>query len=302
MEKRILLASPRGFCMGVDRAVRMLEEALDREPGPVYVRGEVVHNAALVRHFQERGAVMVDEVEQVPEGGVVVFSAHGVPPSVRQRAAERGLRVIDTTCPLVEKVHREARRFRDMGCTILLIGQPGHPEVIGVAGEAPEHVRVISREEDVETLDGIDGGRVAWLSQTTMNVDKTLKIAARLRERYPLIQSPPQGDICRATKDRQTAVGSIAPVCDLFIVVGSMASANTRELAAVAARSARAIRVDEPEELEGVDFTPVTTVGVSSGASVAEAQLARTVDFLRRLGYIKVEERECCPKHLGGEG
>jgi len=246
----------------------------------------------------------VDEVDQVPEGSVVVFSAHGVSPTVRQRAEERRLRVIDTTCPLVEKTHREARRFRDEGFTILLIGQPGHPEVVGIMGEAPGQVRVIHSAGDVDALAGIDGSRVAWLSQTTMNVDETMRIAARLRERYPLIQSPPQGDICRATRDRQAAVGSIARECDLFIVVGSETSANTRELAAAAARYVKAIRVDEPEELERVDFTPVTTVGVSSGASVTEEQLARTMDRLCRLGYTKVEERsvlEGRPKHVGGE-
>jgi len=303
MGKRILLASPRGVCMGVARAVRMLEETLRREQGPVYVRGRLVHNAALVRRFQELGAVVVNEVDEVPPGGTVVFSAHGVSPSVRRRAEERGLRVIDTTCPLVEKVHEEARRFRAQGCTILLIGQPGHPEVLGVMGEAPGQVRVIRDEGDVDALTGIDASRVAWLSQTTMNVDKTLKIAARLRERYPLIQAPPMGDICRATRDRQAAVQDIAPKCGLFIAVGSESSANTRELAATAARYTRAVRVDEPEELEDMDFTSVETVGVSAGASVMEEQLARTLSYLQSRGYtLEAAAGNAAGKHAGGEG
>lgn len=291
IEKRILLASPQGFCPGVSRAVQMLLDTLDGGEGTVYVRGELVHNDALVRRFQQRGAVMVDDVEEVPEGGTVVFPAHGVPPCQRQEARARGLRVIDATCPLVEKVHREARRFARQGLSIILIGQAGHTEVVGVMGEAPGQIRLVSGEEDVDALTGVDGARVAWLSQTTMNADKTMKIVARLRERYPLIQSPPQGDICRTTRDRQAAVRAIAPECDLFVVVGSRTSANTRELAAVAGHFTRCVRVDEPEELEGVDFTSALTVGVSSGASVAGEQLMRTITYLKGLGYMRVEER-----------
>lgn len=293
MENRILLASPRGFCMGVERAVRMLEETLRREEGAVYVRREIVHNNALMDRFKSMGAVVVREVDEVPEGGLVVFSAHGVAPSVRERARARRLRVVDTTCPLVEKVHKEAVRLREEGRDILLIGEPGHKEVEGVMGEAPENIRLIHREEDVAALEGIDGSRAAWLSQTTLNVDETARIVERLRERYPLIQGPPQSDICYATKNRQAAVKSIAGECGLFIVVGSVTSSNTRRLAEVAAEAgaASALRIDGPEELDGVDFSGVRTVGVSSGVSAAEEQLERVLDYLRKKGYAQVEER-----------
>ena len=294
MEKRILLASPRGFCMGVERAVRMLEEALRREQGTVYVRRELVHNAALMERFQSLGAVVVREVDQVPPGGTVVFSAHGVAPSVRERAGARGLRVVDTTCPLVEKVHREAARLREEGYTILLIGEPGHKEVEGVMGEAPERIRLIpsSGAPCPGCLDGIDGSRVAWLSQTTLHVDETARIVEGLRKRFPLIQGPPKSDICYATKNRQAAVKSIAGECGLFIVVGSKTSSNTRRLAGVAAAGAgRAIRIDEPEELEDLNFSGVETVGVSSGVSAGEEQLDRVLSDLKKRGYARVEER-----------
>lgn len=291
MEKRILLASPRGFCRGVERAVRMLEETVRRERGTVYVRREIVHNAALVRHFQELGVIVVNEVDEVPEGGVVVFSAHGVAPSVREAAKARGLRVVDTTCPLVEKVHREARRFRQEGFTIILIGEPGHKEAVGVMGEAPGHIRLIHSEEEAEALDGIDGEHAAWLSQTTLNVDETMKIVAKLRAKYPRIQGPDSSDICYATKNRQMAVRELAGECDVFVVVGSKTSSNTRRLAEVASETTWAVRIDEPEELAGVDFSSVMTVGVSSGVSVTEEQLMRTVSYLKGLGYYKVETR-----------
>lgn len=295
MEKRILLASPRGFCMGVERAVRMLEEALRREQGTVYVRRELVHNAALMERFQSLGAVVVREVDQVPPGGTVVFSAHGVAPSVRERAGARGLRVVDTTCPLVEKVHREAARLREEGYTILLIGEPGHKEVEGVMGEAPERIRLIpsSGAPCPGCLDGIDGSRVAWLSQTTLHVDETARIVEGLRKRFPLIQGPPKSDICYATKNRQAAVKSIAGECGLFIVVGSKTSSNTRRLTEVAAEAGagRAIRIDEPEELEDLNFSGVETVGVSSGVSAGEEQLDRVLSDLKKRGYARVEER-----------
>ena len=295
MEKRILLASPRGFCMGVERAVRMLEEALRREQGTVYVRRELVHNAALMERFQSLGAVVVREVDQVPPGGTVVFSAHGVAPSVRERAGARGLRVVDTTCPLVEKVHREAARLREEGYTILLIGEPGHKEVEGVMGEAPERIRLIpsSGAPCPGCLDGIDGSRVAWLSQTTLHVDETARIVEGLRKRFPLIQGPPKSDICYATKNRQAAVKSIAGECGLFIVVGCKTSSTTRRLAEVAAEAGagRAIRIDEPEELEDLNFSGVETVGVSSGVSAGEEQLDRVLSDLKKRGYARVEER-----------
>jgi len=258
MEKRILLASPRGFCMGVERAVRMLEEALRREQGTVYVRRELVHNAALMERFQSLGAVVVREVDQVPPGGTVVFSAHGVAPSVRERAGARGLRVVDTTCPLVEKVHREAARLREEGYTILLIGEPGHKEVEGVMGEAPERIRLIpsSGAPCPGCLDGIDGSRVAWLSQTTLHVDETARIVEGLRKRFPLIQGPPKSDICYATKNRQAAAKSIAVECGLFIVVGSKVTEEIKAL-------------EEPEN------------GVVIRGFVTEEELARLYDTTR---------------------
>ncbi len=290
--------------MGVDRAVRMLEETLRREGGTVYVRREIVHNNALVERFKSLGAVVVHEVDEVPEGAVVVFSAHGVAPSVRERARERGLRVVDTTCPLVEKVHMEAVRLREEGRTILLIGEPGHKEVEGVMGEAPENIRLIHREEDVAALEGIDGARTAWLSQTTLNVDETARIVERLRERYPLIQDPPKSDICYATKNRQTAVKNIAGECGVFIVVGSRTSSNTRRLAEVAAGAGagRTLRIDEPEELDGVDFSGVETVGVSSGVSAVEEQLERLLSYLEKKGYAHVEERIAVRENISGWG
>lgn len=293
MEKRILLASPRGFCMGVERAVRMLEETLRQEEETVYVRREIVHNDALMERFKSMGAVVVREVDEVPEGGLVVFSAHGVAPSVRERARARGLRIVDATCPLVEKVHREAARLRKEGRDILLIGEPGHKEVEGVMGEAPENIRLIHKEEDVAALEGVDGSRAAWLSQTTLNVDETARIVEKLQERYPLIQGPPKSDICYATRNRQAAVKDIAGECGLFLVVGSGTSSNTRRLAEVAAGAGAGavLRIDEPEELDGVDLAGVGTAGVSSGVSAAEEQLERVLDYLRKKGFGPVEER-----------
>jgi 4-hydroxy-3-methylbut-2-enyl diphosphate reductase len=293
MEKRILLASPRGFCMGVERAIKMLEDTISHESGTIYVRKEIVHNVALVEHFKALGVVIVDEVDDVPEGCIVVFSAHGVAPSVRENAKVRNLKVVDTTCPLVTKVHNEAIRFKEQGYTIILIGEAGHKEMIGVMGEAPDNIRFIQSEKDIDNLTGIDGSRVAWLSQTTLNVDETLKIVEKLRERYPLIQDPPKSDICYATRNRQLAVKNIANECDLFIVVGSKTSSNTKRLAEVASESetTKVIRIDEPEELIGVDFSSFQTVGVSSGVSVTNEQFMRVIVYLQKIGYTYVEER-----------
>jgi len=293
MEKRILLASPRGFCTGVERAIKMLEDTISRESGAIYVRKEIVHNDNLVEHFKSLGVVIVDEVDAVPEGCVVVFSAHGVAPSVRENAKVRHLKIVDTTCPLVTKVHNEAIRFKEKGYTIILIGEAGHKEIIGVMGEAPDNIRFIQNEKDVDNLNGIDSSRVAWLSQTTLNVDETLKIVERLRERYPLIQDPPQSDICYATRNRQLAVRNIANECDLFIVVGSKTSSNTKRLAEVASESktTEVVRIDEPEELISVDFSSVQTVGISSGVSVTNKQLMRIIAYLKKKGYTYMEER-----------
>ena len=291
MEKRYLLAAKRGFCKGVENAVKLLEETIRQESGTVYIRKEIVHNKALVEHFKSLGAVIVDEVDDVPEGGVVVISAHGVAPSVREAAKIRRLRVVDATCPLVAKIHNEAIQFRDQGFTIILIGVVGHKEVIGVMGEAPDNIHVVQNEKDVENLTGIDGSRVAWLSQTTLNVDETLKIVQRLEEKYPLIQGPPKSDICAATKERQQAVKDIAKKCGLFIVVGSKNSSNTKRLAEVAAESAQTtvVRIDEPEELLGMDFSSVQVIGITSGVSVAEDQLMRVTSYIEAMGYTLAE-------------
>ena len=293
MEKRILLASPRGFCMGVERAIKILEDTISRESGTIYVRKEIVHNDNLVEHFKSLGVVIVDEVDDVPEGCVVVFSAHGVAPSVREKAKARNLKIVDTTCPLVTKVHNEAIRFKEQGYTIILVGETGHKEVIGVMGEAPDNIRLIHSDKDIDNLTGIDSSRVAWLSQTTLNVDETLKIVEKLRNKYPLIQDPPKSDICYATRNRQLAVRKIANKCDLFIVVGSKTSSNTKRLAEVASESetTEVVRIDEPEELISVDFTSVQTVGVSSGVSVTNEQFMRIIEHLKKTGYTHMEER-----------
>lgn len=287
MEKSYLLASRRGFCGGVERAIKMLEDTVRQESGTIYVRKEIVHNEALIERFKSLGVVVVDEVDEVPEGGLVVFSAHGVAPSVRETAGIRKLKVVDATCPLVTKVHNEAIRLRKLGYTIILIGIAGHKEVVGVMGEAPDNIYVVQSEKDVEHLTGIDGSRVAWLSQTTLNVDETLKIVERLQKKYPLIQGPPKSDICDATKERQQAVRDIAAKCDLFIVVGSKISSNTMRLAEVASESetTKVVRIDGPEELISVDFASVQTIGITSGVSVAEEQLMKVTAYVEQMGY-----------------
>lgn len=287
MDRLLLLASPRGFCMGVGRALDLLDQLIAQTEGTIYVRKEIVHNAALINHYKSLGVIFVNEVDEVPRGGTVVFSAHGVAPSVRERAKERGLNVVDATCPLVAKIHNEAVRLREQNYSIILIGRLGHKEVIGITGEAPDHIQVIQEEADVEGITGVDPSRIAWLSQTTLNVDDTQRIVERLHTRFPAIQDPPQSDICYATKERQLAVKRIAGRCDLFIVAGSRNSSNTNRLAEVAAEAgaSNVIRVDEPEELAGICFSGIATVGVTSGVSVREDQLERILHYLNQLGY-----------------
>ena len=292
MQKRILKASPRGFCYGVNNAVNMLRDTLSRESGTVYVRKEIVHNTVLLERFRTLGAVFVDEIDEIPAGGVVVFSAHGVPPHVREQAKERNLRVVDATCPLVTKVHNEAIRLREQGYTIILIGEEDHKEVIGVFGEAPDNTHIIRSETDIDKLTGIDGARVAWLSQTTLNVDETQKTVECLRKKYPAIIGPPESDICYATKERQLAVKNIANECDLFIVAGSENSSNTNRLAEVAlmAGASDVVRIDMPEELDGRDFSSVGTIGITSGVSVENDQLESIIAYLKEIGYTHIEE------------
>jgi len=292
MKKRILLASPRGFCAGVERGIKILEDTI-REKSPVYVLNEIVHNVFLLSHFKSKGVVFVDALDEVPPGSTVVFSTHGVAPSVRKKAEGRNLKVIDATCPLVTKVHEQAIQFKNQGYTIILIGMPNHPEIIGTAAEAPDNTMVIQDERDFDKLDEIDGSQVAWLSQTTLNVDVTNRIVERLREKFPQLQDPPQSCICYATKNRQHAVKNIAHECDLFIAVGSKNSSNTVRLAEVAddAGATQVLRIDNPEELNGVDFSSIKTIGITSGSSVANEQLMRIIAHLDEIGYDSVEER-----------
>jgi 4-hydroxy-3-methylbut-2-enyl diphosphate reductase len=293
VKKRILLASPRGFCLGVDRGVKILESAINNEKGVVYVRKEIVHNVPLINYFKARGAVFVKEVDEIPNGCAVVFSTHGVAPSAREKAAARNLKVIDATCPLVTKIHEEAVKFKNHGYAIVLIGIPNHPEIIGTYMQAPDNTHVIQDENDFGKLDGIDGSRVAWLSQTTLDADVTKRIAGRLREKFPALKDPPRDCICRATKERQAAVKAIAGECDLFVAVGSEKSSNTRRLAEIARKSGakRVVRVDTPEELDGMDFSFVNTIGITSGASVEEKQVRGVVSRLAGVGFNRAEER-----------
>lgn len=290
--KRVLLAAPRGYCAGVDRAVIAVEKALELHGAPIYVRKEIVHNKYVVETLTERGAIFVAETDEVPEGARVVFSAHGVSPAVRQAADARSLVSIDATCPLVTKVHKEAVRFAREGQTILLIGHTGHEEVEGTAGEAPEHTIVVNSPDDVDDLVVPDENNVVWLSQTTLSVDETMETVRRLRDRFPHIQDPPSDDICYATQNRQVAVKKIAPDVELMIVVGSANSSNSVRLVEVALQSGAnaAYRVDRAREIDPAWFEGVTSVGVTSGASVPEILVRDVLDLLAGRGYDTVEE------------
>jgi len=290
--KRVLLAAPRGYCAGVDRAVVAVERALERFGSPVYVRKQIVHNLHVVAELEGKGAVFVDEVEEVPEGAHVVFSAHGVAPAVRDAAARRGLQAIDATCPLVTKVHSEAVRFARDGYDILLIGHAWHEEVEGTAGEAPERVTVVGSPEEADTVQVRDPSRLVWLSQTTLSVDETLQTVQRLRARFPELHDPPSDDICYATQNRQTAVTAIAADADLVIVVGSANSSNSVRLVEVAlAQGARAAhRVDDADEIRQEWLDGVATVGVTSGASVPEVLVQGVLADLADAGYRDIHE------------
>ncbi|WP_369345445.1 4-hydroxy-3-methylbut-2-enyl diphosphate reductase [Demequina pelophila] len=290
--KRVLLAAPRGYCAGVDRAVIAVEKALELHGAPIYVRKEIVHNKYVVETLSERGAIFVDETDEVPEGARVVFSAHGVAPAVRDAAAARSLLTIDATCPLVTKVHKEAIRFARDERTILLIGHTGHEEVEGTAGEAPEHTIVVNSPEDVADLEVPDPENVVWLSQTTLSVDETMETVRRLRERFPALQDPPSDDICYATQNRQVAVKKLAPECDLVIVVGSANSSNSVRLVEVAlqAGATTAYRIDRASELDESWLDGVETVGVTSGASVPEILVRGVLDALAGRGFETVQE------------
>lgn len=290
-DKRILLAEPRGYCAGVDRAVETVERALEKHGAPVYVRHEIVHNRHVVETLAAAGAVFVDEADEVPEGATVVFSAHGVAPTVHALAAERNLAVIDATCPLVTKVHNEAKRFAREDYDILLIGHEGHEEVIGTAGEAPNHVQLVDGPEGVENVTVRDTSKVIWLSQTTLSVDETMETVARLRKRFPTLQDPPSDDICYATQNRQVAVKAMAPECDLVIVVGSRNSSNSVRLVEVAlgAGADAAHLVDYAEDIDEDWLEDVGTVGVTSGASVPEILVRGVLERLAEFGYGTVQ-------------
>ena len=291
--KKVLLASPRGYCAGVDRAVETVEKALEKYGAPVYVRKEIVHNKYVVETLQERGVIFVDETDEVPEGAHLVFSAHGVSPAVRDSAKNRNLLTLDASCPLVTKVHNEAKRFARDGYHILLVGHEGHEEVEGTAGEAPEITHLVDGVDGVDRLpDFPEDQKLVWLSQTTLSVDETMLIVDKLHERYPNLENPPSDDICYATQNRQAAVKEIAPRCELVIVVGSQNSSNSRRLVEVAleAGAKESHLVDYASQVKNEWFDGVSTVGVTSGASVPEILVKELVEELARRGYADAEE------------
>ncbi len=290
--KRVLLAKPRGYCAGVDRAVEAVEQALEQHGAPVYVRKQIVHNVHVVETLSERGAVFVDETEEVPAGALVVFSAHGVSPEVRQQAKDRELRTIDATCPLVTKVHQEAKRFAREDYDILLVGHHGHEEVEGTAGEAPSHIQLVETADDVAGVTVRDPEKVVWLSQTTLSVDETMQTVRALRERFPTLQNPPSDDICYATQNRQVAVKAMAPQCDLVLVVGSKNSSNSVRLVEVALQAGAGAShlIDYARQIDDAWLEGVGTVGVTSGASVPEVLVRGVVEHLAERGWSSVEE------------
>ncbi|MGO1955124.1 4-hydroxy-3-methylbut-2-enyl diphosphate reductase [Microbacterium sp.] len=310
--KRVRLAAPRGYCAGVDRAVITVEKALERYGAPVYVRKQIVHNIHVVRELEARGVIFVEEVDEVPEGAHVVFSAHGVSPAVVEAASDRGLQAIDASCPLVTKVHREAKRFARDDYQILLVGHDGHEEVEGTAGEAPDNVTIVNNPDEAATVEVDDPSKLVWLSQTTLSVDETMETVRRLRERFPNLQDPPSDDICYATQNRQVAIKKVAHGSDLVIVVGSANSSNSVRLVEVALEygAKAAYRVDYADEVRQEWLDGVETVGITSGASVPDVLVQQLLDELADAGYADVEEVRTAeedlifslPKELRGEG
>ncbi len=298
--RRVLLAKPRGYCAGVDRAVQTVERALERFGAPVYVRKQIVHNTHVVRELERRGAIFVDEAGEVPEGAVVVFSAHGVAPGVRQEAARRGLHTIDATCPLVTKVHSEAKRFAAQGYDILLIGHEGHEEVVGTTGEAPARIHLVDGPQSSASVEIRDPAKVAWLSQTTLSVDETSETVAALRKRFPQLLDPPSDDICYATQNRQAAVKQIATEADLVIVVGSRNSSNSVRLVEVAldAGADAAYLVDDASDIDQAWLDGVETVGVTSGASVPEDLVSGVLGRLAESGFGTIEEVQAVQERM----
>ncbi|MCQ4619729.1 4-hydroxy-3-methylbut-2-enyl diphosphate reductase [Corynebacterium sp. CCUG 71335] len=291
--KNVLLAAPRGYCAGVDRAVETVEKALEKYGAPIYVRKEIVHNKYVVETLSKRGVIFVEETDEVPEGAHVVFSAHGVSPAVRESAQQRQLIALDASCPLVTKVHNEVKRFARDGYHILLVGHEGHEEVEGTAGEAPDVVHLVDGVEGVDAAPQFpEDQKLVWLSQTTLSVDETMEIVALLRKKYPNLEDPPSDDICYATQNRQVAVKAIAEKCELMIVVGSQNSSNSKRLVEVALQNGTndAHLIDYAHQIDDAWFDGVTTVGVTSGASVPEILVREVVEYLAERGYDNVEQ------------
>lgn len=290
MAPKVLLAAPRGYCAGVDRAVETVERALGAFGAPIYVRKQIVHNLHVVRDLEAKGAIFVEELDEVPAGATVVFSAHGVAPEVHAEARARSLRAIDATCPLVTKVHNEAKAFAARGYHIVLIGHEGHEEVVGTMGEAPASITLIGTPDEVDALALPQSDRVAYLSQTTLSVDETEEVIERLRARFPHIEGPPREDICYATQNRQTAVKELAAHADVVLVIGSDNSSNSKRLAEVAAaRGPRAYLIDDDTEIDEAWFAGAQTVGVTSGASAPEWLVERVLDWFRARGTTEIE-------------
>ncbi|MEQ4716779.1 4-hydroxy-3-methylbut-2-enyl diphosphate reductase [Nonomuraea sp. B19D2] len=292
--RRVLVAKPRGYCAGVDRAVVAVEKALEQYGAPIYVRKQIVHNTHVVKTLEARGAIFVDETEEVPEGEIVVFSAHGVSPAVHEEARQRGLRTVDATCPLVTKVHNEARRFASQDYDILLIGHEGHEEVEGTSGEAPDHIQLVDGLDAVDKVQVKDPSKLVWLSQTTLSVDETTETVSRLKERFPTLIDPPSDDICYATQNRQVAVKEIAAEAQLVIVVGSENSSNSKRLVEVAKDygAQASYLVDNATFIRDEWLEGVTTVGVTSGASVPEELVEEVLARLAQHGFGDVTEVE----------
>jgi 4-hydroxy-3-methylbut-2-enyl diphosphate reductase len=290
--RTVLLAGPRSFCAGVDRAIEIVERALDRYGPPVYVRKQIVHNVHVVRDLEERGAVFVDQIDDIPEGAVTVFSAHGVSPQVRDQAGARALKIIDATCPLVTKVHAEARRFANSGFRIVLVGHEGHEEVEGTTGEAPDSIQTIGTVDEIERVQAGADDRVAYLTQTTLAVDEVEGVVRALRDRFPTLTGPGSDDICYATTNRQDAVKSLAKECDLLLVIGSQNSSNSKRLVEVAQREGcRSELLDDETEIDPAWLVDADTVAVTAGASAPEVLVERVVGALAGLGPVQVEER-----------
>ena len=291
MSKRVLLAAPRGYCAGVDRAVQTVEKALELYGAPVYVRKQIVHNKHVVSSLENRGAIFVEENEEVPENAIVIFSAHGVSPAVHASAAARNLKTIDATCPLVTKVHNEVKRFAQEDLTILLIGHKGHEEVEGTAGEAPQNVILVDGLEEIANVKVPDENKVAWLSQTTLSVDETLTTVAALKKSFPNLMDPPSDDICYATQNRQVAIKQIAPQADLVLVVGSKNSSNSVRLVEVALEygAKASYLIDFASEVDEKWLEGVETIGVTSGASVPEILVKDLLDYLNGKGFKDVQ-------------